>query len=84
MENIESTELYTHTPTIYPVFKKWARETNFEGEIISHNEFVKQLQKMPYYKGVKNVRMGGDDDDREVKKCRILDVKILKDKEIIE
>ena len=83
-ENMEETELYLHTPTIYPVFKKWGRETNFEGEILSHGEFVKQLKKMPYYKDIKNVRLGEEDGATAVKKCRVLDIKMLKDKEIME
>jgi hypothetical protein len=82
-KNMELTEVYLHTPTIYPSFKKWARETGFDGEIISHGEFIKQLQKMSYYGGVKNVRLSGDDGN-EVKKCRVLDIKKLEEKEIIE
>ena len=82
MENLEGTELYIHTPTAYPIFKKWARETRFEGEIIPHGEFVKQLRKMPYYKGTKNVRMG--DDETTIKKCRSLDINMLVEREIME
>jgi hypothetical protein len=38
---------------------------------------------MSYYGGVKNVRLSGDDGN-EVKKCRVLDIKKLEEKEIIE
>jgi hypothetical protein len=81
--NHEGTEMYIHTPTVYPVFKKWARETGFDGEVISHGEFVKQLQKMSYYIGRKNVRIG-DADNKDVKKCRVLDIQKLEEKEILE
>ena len=81
--DFDETELFLHTPTIYPRFKKWARETNFDGEVISHNEFVKQLKKMQYYKGTKAMRMGGDE-SKSVKKVRILDINVLKEKKIFE
>ena len=84
--NEDLDEVYIHTPTIYPVFKKWARETSFDGEVISHNEFTKQLRKMPYFISTKNVRM--DDDDTLgsglQRKVRVLDLEKLKAKRIVE
>ena len=72
-------EVSLHTPTIYPTFKKWARDTSFEGEVISHSEFVRQLSRMAYYKDYKAVRM-----DDVTRKARILCLNQLKDKEIAD
>tara|TARA_X000001382_G_scaffold130446_1_gene125334 strand:+ start:2147 stop:4825 length:2679 start_codon:yes stop_codon:yes gene_type:complete len=83
--NEDLDEVYVHTPTIYPVFKKWARETSFDGEIISHNEFTKQLRKMDYYVSTKNVRMDDEDPISTIqRKVRVLDLQKLKSKRIIE
>ena len=78
--------LCIHTPTVYPLFKKWARETSFEGEVISHSEFVRQLCKMDYYDDYKTVRMGSDNGtmSQTTRKSRILKISVLKDKEIID
>ncbi len=43
--------------TMYPVFKKWAREHDFEGEIMDLNSFRKQLKNEKYYVGRQPVRM---------------------------
>tara|TARA_R110002020_G_scaffold72318_9_gene186205 strand:- start:10002 stop:10862 length:861 start_codon:yes stop_codon:yes gene_type:complete len=83
--NEDLDEVYVHTPTIYPVFKKWARETSFDGEIISHNEFTKQLRKMVYFVNTKNVRMDDDEEGNSIqRKVRVLDLDKLKAKRIIE
>ena len=82
--NEDLDEVYIHTPTIYPVFKKWARETSFDGEIISHNEFTKQLRKMVYYVSTKNVRMDEDDINTVQRKVRVLDLDKLRAKRIVE
>ena len=82
--NEDLDEVYIHTPTIYPVFKKWARETSFDGEIISHNEFTKQLRKMVYYVSTKNVRMDEDEINTIQRKVRVLDLEKLRAKRIVE
>lgn len=83
--NEDLDEVYIHTPTIYPVFKKWARDTSFDGEIISHNEFTKQLRKMPYFIDTKNVRMDDDEFTTGIqRKVRVLDLQVLKNKRIVE
>ena len=79
--DIGDEEIKVHTPTVYPYFKKWAKDYSFEGEVISHGEFVKQLKHMNYYDGYRSVRMGASED---VKKCRILNINKLKEMEIIE
>ena len=77
--NVEETELYLHTPTIYPMFKRWARETSFEGEVISHSEFVKQISKMDYYVGYKAVRL-----EDATRKVRVFDIAKLIAKKLYE
>ena len=77
--NLETTQLYLHTPTIYPKFKKWARETSFEGEVISHSEFVKQISKMDYYIGYKAVRL-----QDATRKARVFDIQKLVAKKLYE
>jgi len=74
-------EVRMHTPTIYPMFKKWAREFDYEGEVLSHNEFVKQLKHMSYYADYRSVRMTSSED---VKKCRVLDLGKLREMELVE
>ena len=81
MVDVGMEDVKIHTPTVYPMFRKWAREFDFEGEVLSHNEFIKQLKHMQYYTDYRSVRMGSGD---EVKKCRILKVDMLKEMEIIE
>jgi hypothetical protein len=77
--NVEESQLYLHTPTIYPKFKKWARETSFEGEVISHSEFVKQISKMDYYIGYKAVRL-----EDATRKARVFDIPKLVAKKLYE
>ena len=77
-------EVYLHTPTVYPIFRKWARETSFDGEIISHNEFTKQLRKMVYFISTKNQRMDDDDFVTIQRKVRVLDLVKLRAKKIVE
>ena len=62
---------------IYPQFKKWARETDFEYEIIPFSELRKQIQKMEYFKENRNVRFND-----KVKKAFVLDIEKLKEKHI--
>jgi|15BtaG_2_1085339.scaffolds.fasta_scaffold02724_2 hypothetical protein len=63
---------------IYPQFKKWARETDFEFEIIPHNEFIRQVKKMNYFIDFKNVRFND-----KVKKGYVFDQKRLIEKDIL-
>ena len=64
---------------LYPTFKKWCRETDFEYEMLNEKEFTKQVKKMSYYSTAKAVRMS---DDGTVY-CRILKTDILKRKDIM-
>ena len=83
--NEDLDEVCIHTPTVYPVFKKWARETAFDGEIVSHNEFTKQLRKMVYYVTTKNMRMDDDEEGNSIqRKVRVLDLSKLREKRIVE
>ena len=59
---------------IYPTFRKWARETAFEYEVLSENEFKRQLRKMLYFIDVKSTRMRTDSD---VQKAWVLDTEKL-------
>ncbi len=79
----EKKEVYLHTPTIYPLFKKWARDTMFDKEIISHDEFVKQVKKMDYYDGIRNMRIG-EDGEKVQRKVRVFDFQLLANKGIVE
>ena len=67
--------------TMYPVFKKWAREHEFEGEIMDELSFRKQLRHEPYYVGRQSVRMFKNDEavNGKVRKAIILDVFKLQD-----
>jgi len=71
-------ELAVDTRVIYPVFKKWARETQFEYEVIPEKEFNKQIKKMVYYIGAKSVRMDG-----KSKYAKVFDVKQLVRRDIM-
>ena len=71
-------ELAVDTRVIYPYFKKWARETAFEYEIIPEKEFNKQVKKMGYYICARSVRMDG-----QSKYARVFDVQKLIRKDIM-
>jgi hypothetical protein len=52
-------ELWIYTRLTYPKFRKWAREHQFEHEILDEHEFIQQLRKSPYYIGYKTALMDG-------------------------
>lgn len=72
-------ELRLDIRNIYPQFKKWARETDFDYEVIPRLDFQKQLRKMRYFKEYKQMRFDGD-----LKKCYVLDTKNLIKKDIFQ
>jgi len=81
----DDNEVALYIRGIYPQFRKWARDTEFEYEVISEMEFVRQLKKMSYYLEKKLVRFEEGEDDEaswyskmgKPKKSRILNVKML-------
>ncbi len=72
-------ELRLDIRNIYPQFKKWARETEFDSEVIPRLEFQKQVRKMRYFKDYKAMKFDGIN-----KRCYILDTKSLIKKDIYQ
>ncbi len=42
--------LKLHIPGIYPLFKKWARDHQWDGEILDRSSFLRQLKEAKYLK----------------------------------
>lgn len=48
--NSDDSILYLRVPKIYPLFKKWASETSFDGMLLEQKTFSEQLAKSKYCK----------------------------------
>jgi hypothetical protein len=66
-----------HVAGAYPVFKKWAKAYDFEGDLLPEATFKKQLKKETYFVENKNARIGG-----KQKNTYTLDLKKMKKKGI--
>jgi len=64
-----------HIAAAYPVFKKWAKAHDFEGELIPETTFKKQLQREMYFVENKAARIGD-----KPKNVFILDIEKMKQK----
>ena len=53
----ENQNLNLHIPTIYPLFKRWARDHSWDGEVLDRNSFIRQLKEAKYYQGYSLARL---------------------------
>lgn len=73
-----NSELALNVTSLYPKITKYVREYNISTEIITNQkQFTKQLRKTSYFVDYKTVRFGDS-----LKRGYVLDVNILKDKNI--
>jgi len=72
-------QLVLHISSIYPLFKKWAREHQWDGEMLDKRSFLKQLKERDYFVGYGSARLG-----QKSLKCHKLDVSKMQTLEIEE
>lgn len=68
-----------HIPTIYPLFKKWAREHSWDGETLDRDGFSRQIREAKYFKRYKPMKMG-----TKTKKVHILDLSLMQHLDVDE
>lgn len=56
--DIDNDLLLLHIPSIYPEFKKWAKDYQWDGEVLNTNSFTKQIKENKYFVGIKSCRFG--------------------------
>jgi len=61
--------LNLHISSIYPLFKKWAKDYQWDGEVLDKNSFTRQLKEAKYFKKYDVVRFG-----EKIKKVYVLDL----------
>lgn len=69
--------LNLHISSIYPLFKKWAKDYQWEGEVLDKSSFVKQLKEAKYFIKYDSVRFLD-----KIKKAYLLDLSQMKHLEI--
>ena len=50
--------LNLHISSIYPLFKKWARDHQWDGEVLDKNSFLRQLKEAKYFVNNASIRFG--------------------------
>ncbi len=58
MIDINKNLLYLHISSLYPEFKKWAKDYQWDGEILNTNSFTKQIKENKYFIENKSCRLG--------------------------
>jgi hypothetical protein len=77
---IEGTELRIHVPSTYPLFKRYAEDHGFEGDILTKKAFINQVRNEPYFISLENKQfLSGT---TYVKKSLNLDFERLREKGI--
>ena len=71
--------LFLHVSSVYPLFRKWARDHWWDGEVLDKNSFVRQLKEAKYFRNYDVVRFG-----EKTKKAYVLDLSQMKQLEIEE
>ena len=55
--HVKDGDLRLNISKIYPKFSKWAKDFQWDGEVLSKEEFVKQLRHSGYYKDYRTVNI---------------------------
>lgn len=54
---VKGNELRINLNSVYQIFKKWAKDYYFEGDVLTKSGFLKQVKNQPYYVDHKRVQM---------------------------
>jgi len=54
---VKGNELRINLNSVYQIFKKWAKDYHFEGDVLTKAGFLKQVKNQPYYLDYKRVQM---------------------------
>lgn len=54
---VKGNELRINLNSVYQIFKKWAKDYHFEGDVLTKSGFLKQVKNQPYYLDYKRVQM---------------------------
>jgi hypothetical protein len=74
--HIRKDEIRLHLQSVYPIFRKWAKDYDFEGDIINQKAFFNQVKHEDYFKAYKVAQISPSTPKTQL--CLIIDLGALR------